>query len=79
MNERDNPLSEPCPECGKTTIKKGICASSITSDNTLTADKATGGRWGELMKKMKESPVLPKKYHSNLDAASSRSGRRWRG
>lgn len=80
MDERDNPIKEKCPGCNK---KKGVrrqydsFSQSIGSDATLTPNNATGGKWNELMGKMKKG--IAKRYHKNLDQASSNSGRYWRG
>jgi len=49
----------------------------LSADASLTPDKATGGQWSELMGKMKKG--LAPRYHGKLDAATSRSGRRWKG
>jgi putative FmdB family regulatory protein len=79
MSERDLPLNEECPKCKEKKIQKDF--SSLTpglgSDSTMTPDKATGGRWSELMTKMKSG--LSKKYHSKLDKTTTNSGRLWRG
>jgi putative FmdB family regulatory protein len=78
MEERENPISEKCPNCGK---KKSVrrqydsFTQPISADATLTPNKATGGRWNALMNRMK--PGLAKRFHKNLDAASSRTGRHW--
>lgn len=79
INERDMPLSEACPSCGQNKIKKdyGQMRQAVSSDSTLDANKATGGKWNELMSRMKRG--IPKRYHQNLDIASSRNGRQWRG
>ena len=74
------PCGLPCPECGEEKVRKGFrSAPAGSADSTLTPDKATGGRWSELMDRVKNSGQVPKKYHDNLDKASSRTGRRWRG
>jgi hypothetical protein len=49
----------------------------LAADSTLTPDKKTGGQWGELMGKMKRG--MPKRYHYNLDRASSHKGSRYKG
>lgn len=80
MDEREQPLSEPCPSCKK---KKSITreydsfTQPIASDTNLTPNKATGGKWNELMGRMKKG--ISKRYHKNLDVASSQTGRYWRG
>jgi len=80
INEREIPLSEPCPNCKK---KKGIQRSfdgfsqAVGSDANLTPNKATGGQWNELMGRMKKG--VAKRHHKNLDQASSNTGRYWAG
>jgi len=80
IEERELPLSKPCPKCKK---KKGVrreydgYTQPISSDSTLTPNKATGGRWNELMGRMKKG--LSKRYHKNLDQATSNTGRYWAG
>lgn len=75
------PCGEPCPECGKNgSIRKSFrTAPTGTSDSTMTPDKKTGGRWSEMMDRVKNSGQVPKRYHENLDKATSRTGRRWSG
>ncbi len=54
MSERDVPTTEPCPACGEMAVTKAIGGMpAINSDTTLTPDKATGGKWSELMNRMK--------------------------
>lgn len=79
INEREQPLKEACPSCGEHKIIKdyGSMKQSMSSDTTLNANKATGGKWNELMSRMKKG--LPKRYHENLDRASSATGRSWQG
>lgn len=79
MNERDKPLSEPCPKCKKQTVEREWMGAelSIASDATLTPNKATGGRWNELMSKMKSG--LPSRYARKLDSPNNMSGRQWKG
>jgi hypothetical protein len=77
---RDKPLSEPCPFCSKEKcVEKNWMGTSlsIASDATLTPNKATGGRWNELMQKMKSG--LPARYAKKLDSPNNMSGRRWKG
>jgi hypothetical protein len=80
IDKRDTPLSEPCPHCKETnSVEKDWGGSnfSIASDATLNANKATGGRWNELMAKMKSG--LPERYKKKLDSPNNMSGRRWKG
>ena len=80
IEEREKPLSEPCPKCNK---KKSVYRNyndytqSIGADATLNENKVTGGRWNELMGRMKKG--IAKRYHKNLDAASNQTGRYWSG
>ena len=50
---------------------------SIGSDTNVTPNKVTGGRWNELMGRMKKG--IAKIHHKNLDDATSRTGRYWSG
>jgi len=77
IDNRNQPLNESCEKCGCNKISRNYSAIGIFSDNTCNANKKTGGQWNELMSKMKSK--LPKRYHENLDTASSRSGRLWKG
>lgn len=79
MEERELPLGKPCPECKKKGVRRQYDSFSqpISSDSTLTANTATGGKWNELMGKMKKG--VAKRYHKNLDIASSHTGRNWKG
>lgn len=76
--KRDNPTKEPCPKCGANEINKIVGGfPGLASDSTLTPDKATGGRWSEMMNRIKSN--TSSKYHGSIDKASNRSGRRWKG
>lgn len=80
IDEREIPLNEECPHCktkGKIVKDYSSLSPALNSDVTLTPDKATGGRWNELMTRMKKN--LPKRYHGNLDSATSKTGKRWLG
>lgn len=79
INDREIPLHENCPKCGQRKVTKdyGSMKQSLSSDNTFNANKATGGKWNELMSRMKKG--VPKRYHENLDSASARTGRSWSG
>jgi putative FmdB family regulatory protein len=80
IEERDNPTKSACPNCKK---KKSVVrdynnfTQSIGSDTNVTPNKVTGGRWNELMGRMKKG--LAKRHHKNLDDATSRTGRYWSG
>lgn len=79
MSERDLPTSEKCPKCNKKKVNKDFSTllPALGSDATMSPDKATGGRWSELMTKMKSG--LSKKYHNKLDKTKTNTGRLWRG
>ena len=72
VSNRDKPLRQPCPECGKRSITKLVSATTMGVDTNCTPDKKTGGDWSRLMDKMKYG--TPKRYHDGLDRASNRSG-----
>lgn len=79
VSERDNPLKQKCPHCNEKTVERSWTGTeiSIQSDATLTPNKATGGRWNELMSKMKSG--LPNRYARKLDSSGNMSGRAWKG
>jgi putative FmdB family regulatory protein len=80
ISKREEPLNEACPHCsikGKVVKDFQGIRCGLSSDSTLTPDKATGGRWSELMTKMKSG--LAPRYHSKLDSATNMTGRRWKG
>lgn len=80
IEKREEPLKNPCPHCKaeKCVEKQWMGMSpSINADMTLTPNKATGGRWNELMAKMKSG--LPQRYARKLDAPNNATGRRWKG
>jgi len=73
ISRRDEPITNPCPECGMKTIKKGVSATTMGADMKMTPDKATGGDWSRLMDKVKRS--TPPRYHNHIeDTKSNRSG-----
>jgi putative FmdB family regulatory protein len=76
---REEPISKPCPKCSENKIRRCFDSYSQTigSDHTYDANKATGGKWNALMGKMKNG--IPKRFHKNLDIASSQKGRYWKG
>jgi putative FmdB family regulatory protein len=79
MEERDLPLKKACPTCKKKKVVREFNSytQNIGSDATLTPNKATGGQWNELMGRMKKG--VAKRYHKNLDIASSQTGKYWAG
>lgn len=76
MNERKKPTECDCKKCNTRSVVPQITNISIFSDSTLTANKKTKGAWNQLTEKIKKG--IPKRYHSNLDVASSRTGRRFK-
>lgn len=80
VSDREAPISKACPHCKKKKcVQKHWMGTSlaISSDATLTPNKATGGRWNDLMAKMKSG--LPKRYARRLDKPNNMSGRSWKG
>lgn len=77
IKDRELPLNECCPQCGENKIQKdyGQMRQALASDTQLNANTATGGKWNELMSRMKGG--LAKRYHQNLDSASANTGRSW--
>jgi putative FmdB family regulatory protein len=76
MSNLDKPTKNPCPKCGKKQVKKTMGGfPSVASDEKLTPNRATGGRWNELMNQMK--PGLPSRMRDGLD--KGHTGRRWMG
>lgn len=77
MARYDEPCEQECPSCLMEGIKRGVPSSIQTGvDATLTPDKATGGRWGELMDRMKNAPGIRKQDADHLSVASSRTGKK---
>ena len=79
ISERDAPTKLPCPYCKKKKcVRKSWegCTPGLGADYTLTPDKATGGRWSELMKRMKSG--APKHLKGRLDQSNNMKGRRWK-
>ena len=79
VSKRLQPTKKYCPHCEekKCVVKHVGGFPGLATDATLTADKATGGKWSELMNKMKGG--ISDKYKPNLDTASQRTGARWKG
>ena len=75
ISERDQPISEPCPKCkkeGEVRRDWSFTTPGLGADHTLTADKATGGRWSELVNRMKSN--VPEKLHKNVESGSHNTG-----
>lgn len=77
MSKRKTPTKCKCKSCNAKSVISKMSNISIFSDSTLTANKKTKGDWNRLTDKIKKG--IPKRYHSNLDQASSRTGRRFMG
>ena len=79
ISERELPLKEECPSCKNKSVCKDFASLTpcLSSDSTMNPDKATGGRWSELMGRMKTG--LSKKHHAKLDKTKTNTGRLWRG
>ena len=79
VSKREAPTKKACPHCEENgCVTKHIGGfPGLATDSTLTADKATGGQWNELMSRMKSG--VSNKYKPNLDIASQRTGARWKG
>ena len=72
ISSRDEPCKEPCPECNENKVRRGWFNAPVGGvDATLTANKATGGQWNQLMEKMKKSPVMGRDAKANLDRTSN--------
>ena len=75
--DKDKPTTLPCPHCKK---KKCVtkswkdCTPGLGADWTPTPDKATGGRWSELMTKIKSG--MPKHAQSRFDQGNNMRGRK---
>tara|TARA_R100000458_G_C8198169_1_gene189557 strand:+ start:253 stop:552 length:300 start_codon:yes stop_codon:yes gene_type:complete len=76
--ERNEPVKEPCPECGEVgCVKKSVGGfPSVGVDLTLTPDKKTGGKWSALMNKMKRG--LPERHQNKLGNSANMRGKRWK-
>ena len=78
VDERNVPLKKPCPHCGEIGgIQKSVGGfPGIGVDFTLTPDKKTGGRFSEIMKRVKKS--VPERMRGNLDSSTNMHGHRWK-
>jgi len=78
ISERDLPTTKPCPHCNKREcVRKSWaeCTPGLGADWTLTPDKATGGRWSEVMNKIKRG--MPKRQQKRFDKGNNAKGTRW--
>jgi len=69
--DRDTPCSEPCPQCRRRKVVRGISVPVMGAD----ANVGPGADFKELTRKM--GAGLPKKYRENLDRAASLRGRKY--
>jgi len=74
VDQRSKPTTEPCPECGLTTVAKGVSVTTMGVDMNCTPDKKTGGDWSRLMNKMKD--YTPNRLHGQFDTATDQSATR---
>jgi len=75
---KDKPLKKPCPNCkkkGKVIKSWKDCTPGLGVDTTLTPDKATGGRWSELMTRIKKG--VPERMRGKFDRHNNAKGTRW--
>jgi len=80
MEKRNAPLKRKCPSCSekKSVVKDfGETRSTLGADATMNANTVTGGKWNELMSRMKRR--MGKKYNDVYDTASKKTGRHWSG
>lgn len=75
ISARDEPCAEPCPECGKSDVRRGfINAPTAGVDFNVTADSVAPG-FNEVMERMKS--IVPKRDQWTLDSAQQNSGGRY--
>jgi len=76
MSSSEKPCKKPCPACKKKgKVKKHIGGfPNVSFDSTMTANKKTGGRWNEMMNKIKSG--TPDRYHDNLN--HDMTGKSWK-
>ena len=76
MSNSNKPCENPCPYCqAEGFVKKHVGGfPAMAVDTTMTADKKTGGRWSEIMNKIKDA--TPDRHHDNL--SHDLSGKKWR-
>ena len=76
MSDRDKPCKCACPNCKKKgKVKKSVGGfPNFGFDTTLNANKKTGGRWNEIMNRIKQG--TPDRYHDNLN--HDMTGKSWK-
>lgn len=74
ISNRDMPTEEPCPHCKKSgkVVREWLQAPTGGVDATL----GPGKDFKDMVKKIKASGQVPKRFHENLDRAASRTGMR---
>jgi len=70
VSKRGNPLSESCPCCEATTIKKGISIPITGANANLTADKVCPG-FSRRLEEISKGPTINREAKRNLMAAAS--------
>ena len=75
MSNNKKPCEEKCPHCEEENCVVLHIGGfpGVNVDSTLTPDKATGGRWSEIMNKINND--LPDRYKTGSDL----TGHRWKG
>jgi putative FmdB family regulatory protein len=71
IDDRDLPCGEPCPQCGKRGVVRGISVPVMGADATL----GPGADFRELTKKIGRG--VPKAARENLERAASLRGRKY--
>ena len=71
IDERDAPVQQPCPQCGKRGVSRGVSAPVMGVDAAM----GSGSDFKELTRRM--SAGLPKRYRENLERAASLKGRKY--
>jgi putative FmdB family regulatory protein len=69
--DRDLPCGEPCPQCRKRKVERGISAPVMGADATV----GPGADFKELTRKMGRG--LPKSARENMERAASLRGRKY--
>lgn len=53
VDERDNPTKEPCPKCGKMSVKRPIALATLNYSAGESMYKKAGNGWKELQQRIK--------------------------
>ena len=70
MNDRDKPLSDPCPECSKKTVQRSVGMFQAGADVTMTVDKMCPG-FSKRIDSIKKGAAINKDAKKNLDRAQN--------